>query len=308
MRPLRLLPHPGAVVEITQRTIQGRYLFKPSPRLNAIVVGCLARAQKLTGAQVHAVAMMSNHFHLLLSFETVEQMSRFMCHLKTNISKEVGRIHDWEGSLFAGRYASIPLSDEPEIQVERLKYILSQGAKEGLVLSPRDWPGVHAARALAEGQPLRGVWVDRTKLYQARQKDRSVREADFTHEEELHLAPLPCWADLDDATRRREVNRLLEEIEVKTLEKHRREGTVPLGAEAIRRRQPDERPNRLAKSPRPRFHAATKAAFQALLEGYREVYAEYRAAAERLASGDRNVVFPENCFPPRLPFVDPLIA
>ena len=40
-RSPRFLPHPGATVEITQRTIQGRYLFKPSPRLNALVVGCL---------------------------------------------------------------------------------------------------------------------------------------------------------------------------------------------------------------------------------------------------------------------------
>ena len=30
------------------------------------------------------------HFHVLASLETVKQMSKFMCHLKTDMSKEVG--------------------------------------------------------------------------------------------------------------------------------------------------------------------------------------------------------------------------
>ncbi|MEM1182626.1 MAG: hypothetical protein AAGM22_30045, partial [Acidobacteriota bacterium] len=65
------------MVEITQRTIQGRFLLKPSPRLNAVVAGCFARAQENTGATVHAVAVLANHFHLLASFESVQQMASF---------------------------------------------------------------------------------------------------------------------------------------------------------------------------------------------------------------------------------------
>ena len=79
---------------------------------------------------------------------------------------------------------------------------------------------------------------------------------------------------------------------------------MPLGAEAVCRRHPHARPNRLAKSPKPYFHA-TKATFRALMGGLREFVAAYRLAAERLADGDKNVQFPENCFPPGLPFVEP---
>jgi hypothetical protein len=35
------------------------------------------------------------------------------------------------------------------------------GAKEDLVERP-DWPGVHAVRALLEGEVLEGLWFDRT--------------------------------------------------------------------------------------------------------------------------------------------------
>ncbi len=307
MRNLRYLPKPGAVVEITQRTIQGRLLLRPSRRLNALLVGCLARAQKNTQVKVHAVAALSTHFHILASFETVKQMSKFMCHLKTNMSKEVGRLHHWEGPMFAGRYRSIPLSDEPEVQVDRLKYILSQGAKEGLVLSPKDWPGVHAAKALAEGSPLRGLWIDRTELYAARQKRRDTTEAEFSHEEELHLKPLPCWAELDKDRRKRKVRTMLKDIEQSALAMHQEVGTVALGASTILSRHPHERANRLAKSPLPRFHAATKKVRRLLFEGYREFYAAFRLAAEKLEAGDLGVVFPKNCFPPGMPFLEPAL-
>ncbi|MEM9556723.1 MAG: hypothetical protein AAGC60_20860 [Acidobacteriota bacterium] len=309
MRDLRHLPSPGALVEITQRTIQGRYLFRPSPRLNALIVGCLARAQKYTECRVHAVAVLSTHFHLYASFDTVEQMAGFMCHLKTNLSKEVGRLHDWEHSLFDGRYRSIPVSDECEAQEERLRYILSQGAKEGLVLSPRDWPGVHSANTLTDGEPLRGVWIDRTRLYAARQRKGTVDEQDFTVEEELELTPIPCWAPISAQARRERVEVMLRQIENETLAMHEKAGTVPFGATAIRRRQPHERPrSRLARSRKPRFHAASKHVRDRLVEGFREFVAAYRIAAERLAAGDRLVMFPENCFPPRLPFVEPAVG
>ncbi|MEM9553451.1 MAG: transposase [Acidobacteriota bacterium] len=309
MRDLRHLPSPGALVEITQRTMQGRYLFRPSRRLNALVVGCLARAQKHTECRVHAVAALSTHFHLLASFDTVEQMAKFMCHLKTNLSKEVGRLYDWENSLFDGRYRSIPVSDECEAQEERLRYILSQGAKEGLVLSPRDWPGVHSANALADGESLRGIWIDRTRLYAARQRKGKVDEREFTVDEELKLAPLPCWEPISDQARRERVEVMLRQIERETLALHEKADTVPLGTTAIRRRQPHERPNRRpARSPKPRFHAASKHVRDRLVEGFREFVAAYRIAAERLVAGDRQVTFPENCFPPRLPFVEPAVG
>ena len=63
----------------------------------------------------------------------------------------------------------------------------------------------------------------------------------------------------------------------------------------------------VAKSPKPHFHA-TKVAFRALMNGFREFVGTYRLAAERLADGEKNVQFPENCFPPGLAFVEPALA
>ena len=40
----RYVPHSGALVEITYRTVQGRFLLRPDSELNELVVGVLARA------------------------------------------------------------------------------------------------------------------------------------------------------------------------------------------------------------------------------------------------------------------------
>ncbi|MEM8994551.1 MAG: hypothetical protein AAGF23_07140 [Acidobacteriota bacterium] len=252
---------------------------------------------------MHAVAVLSNHLHLLASFDSVEQMARFTCHLKTNLSKEIGRLHDWEGSLFAGRYRSVPLSDEPEIQLERLRYILSQGVKEGLVLSPKDWPGVHSAQALLDNVPLPGIWVDRSALYAARQRGVDAQEQDFTQETELHLAPLPCLERLPRTQRRAIVSDLIASIEGEAIERHRKNGTEPLGVDAILQADPDHKPRKLTKSPKPHFHA-TRQVFRSMMEAFRGFTLAYRLAAERFAAGDFGVEFPENCFPPRPPFVE----
>ncbi|MEM6796244.1 MAG: transposase [Acidobacteriota bacterium] len=308
-RSLRFLHRPGAVVEITQRTLQGRYLLRPSEPLKALVIGCLSRAQKKNpGARLYAVAVMSNHFHLLAGFDTALVMASFMGHLKTNLSKEIGRAHDWPGALWDNRYRAVPVSDEPAAQIARLRYVLSQGVKEGLVMSPYDWPGVHSAQALTTGEPLRGEWVDRTRLYRARQRDPEAREADFTSDENVRLEALPALLSDSFQNFRAEVARWVAEIE-----RESRGGADASGGRAgrpgclrsILRRDPHHRPKRMASSPQPRLHAATRRVREMLSRGYREFEIAYRAAAEKLAAGDRGALFPDNCFPPRLPFSPP---
>ncbi len=60
----------------------------------------------------------------------------------SNLAREAGRLHGWSGRLWARRFTCIPITDEEKAQVARLNYILGQGCKEGLVSSPRHWPGI----------------------------------------------------------------------------------------------------------------------------------------------------------------------
>jgi REP element-mobilizing transposase RayT len=285
-------------VEVTVRAVQGRFLLKPSPGFREIVIGALARAQSLYPVQVHALACLSNHLHLLLSPESVYALASFMRHFNTNLSKEAARLHDWSGPLLQRRYQGISVSDEEEMQLARLRYILEQGCKENLVAKPADWPGAHCARALVEGEPLAGIWFNRTAEYNARRKRVSFRPEDFAVRYQLELAPLPCWTELSPSTIQSYVAEMVGDIEAETRERHRREGTRPLGIRSVLKQHPHSKPKASKKSPAPLFHALARRVRQELRQAYAAFVASFREAAERLRQGDLTVCFPAGCFPP----------
>ena len=145
-RPLRFVPAQRTLVEVSTRTIQSRFLLRPSNTLNEIVLGILGRAQEIYGVGLCGYAFASSHYHLLLLVDSAKQLSGFMGYFNSNLAREAGRLVDWREKFWSRRYRAIVVSDEEGAQRERLKYVLSHGAKEGLVGDPREWPGVHAIR------------------------------------------------------------------------------------------------------------------------------------------------------------------
>jgi hypothetical protein len=87
--------------------------------------------------------------------------------------------------LWSRRYQAIVVSDEPEAQVTRLRYMLSQGVKEGLVAHPAEWPGASSVKALLEDSPIEGLWFDRTKEYFARRRKEDFGRLQYATPESL---------------------------------------------------------------------------------------------------------------------------
>jgi len=302
-RRLRFIPEGGALVEVTCRTVQGRFLLKPTEELKSIVIGVLARAQELYPVEIHAFVFLSNHYHLLLSVEDALQLARFMNYLNSNLAREAGRLHGWREKFWGRRYQAIVISQEEAAQMGRLRYLLSHGCKEGLVARPQQWPGAHGVRALLEGLPLQGLWFDRTQEYAARVRREKFHRLEYTTPEALRLEPLPCWRHLSGQRYRSRVAELITQIETETATRHATERTQPLGVKAILALNPHDRPRKLKKAPAPAFHAFTQAARRELIEAYGWFLGAYREAAEMLREGNLGTSFPEGSFPPRLPFV-----
>jgi hypothetical protein len=302
-RRLRFIPDSGALVEVTLRTLQGRFLLRPSQALDEIIIGVLGRAQRLYKVRVCGYMFSSTHFHLLLDIDTALQLSRFMCYVASNIAREISRLHGWEDKIWSRRYQAIVVSGEEEAQIARLRYLLANGTKEGLIARPQDWPGVHVARALVQGEDLTGLWFNRTQEYAARNRGETFDRLKYASPETLHLSPLPCWKHLPEKIWRELALNLIHEIEAEAAIKRSRTGSQPLGASAILGRHPHDRPKHLKKSPAPLFHAASAKVRHELWEAYRWFVAAFRDAAEKLRAGDRNAAFPLGSFPPALPFV-----
>jgi hypothetical protein len=251
--------------------------------------------------RIVAFVFLSNHFHLLLLPDSPQQLASFMAYLASNVAREVGRVRQWREKFWSRRYRAIPVSNEDSAQIERLRYVLAHGAKEGFVARPRDWPGPHAISALLEGAAIGGTWFDRSAEYRARRRGVECSARDFASSETITLTPLPCWAAWAESRRREAISELLATIEREA--EILRAGKPPLGLEGILRQQPHEPPALCRRSRAPAFHVATQAARQALREAYRAFVNAFWRASERLRSGDRLVVFPDGSFPPGLPYV-----
>jgi REP element-mobilizing transposase RayT len=291
------------MVEITGRTVQGRFLFVPSDAFNDIALGVLGRAQRLYNVRLFGYVVLSNHVHILARVDNAQQLASFAGYFASNLAREVARLTGWTDKIWSRRYQAIVISNEEKAQAERLAYILSHGVKEDLVEKIADWPGLHCVHSLLSGQPAEGTWFDRTKEYAARIRGESIRPRQFASSEIVTLEPLPCWAHLPTEKVTELIREMVESIEAQAAQRRVDTGAVVLGPAAIKAQHPHHRPSKLKKSPAPLFHAATRCIRRELYDAYKFFLAAFREASERLRSGDRNARFPIGCFPPALPFV-----
>lgn len=232
-------------MHVISRVIQGRYLLRPCTELNEIINGVVGRAQeRYKNVLLYAMAFMSNHAHFMLQGPP-EEVPAFIGFVKREISYRWGRARgiNWPGPMWHEYIASaLPTA---ESQVLCLRYVLSQGVKEGLVARAQEWPGVHCAGALAGEAQLQGVWFDGTAFARAMEtqsrRARPVRLAkgDFQRKYEVRFSAIPAWADLDVAMQRSEVRRLLDEIEREG--EVARAGRPPMGRRRICRIPLDHR-------------------------------------------------------------------
>jgi hypothetical protein len=271
--------------------------------MRSITIGVLARARRLYDIDLHAFVFLSNHYHLLLSVKDAMQLARFMNHVNSNLAREAGRLHDWKERFWGRRYQAIVISGEDAAQIERLRYLLRHGCKEGLVRSPDQWPGAHSVGALVEGQAIQGVWFDRTREYAARTRHATEDPLEFASSETLELEPLPCWRHLSELDRRDRVVELVRDIRRETTRMHAKNGTQPMGPRAILAFHPHEKPRKLKRGSAPLFHVVSKAARLDLVQAYRSFVTAYREAARSLREGDLRARFPVGSFPPGLAFV-----
>jgi putative transposase len=300
-RPLRFVP-PNAVVEVTTRTIHGRLLLRPSHKLNDLVLGVLGRAQRLFGVDLHAFVALSNHMHLLVSVRDAAQLAAFMAFVNGNIAREVGRLHGWRERFWGRRYRAIVVADEIA-QTGRLKYILENGVKEGLVGSPKAWPGCSSAAALTTGAKLLGTWHDRAGEYRARRRGGEIRRAEFQTIYPVTLSPLPCWRHLEAAEHRKACAELVAAIEATAAAERASGGRLPVGVTRILAANPHDLPASSDRSPAPLVHASSALVRRAFKAAYAAFVGAFRAAADALRRGERGVEFPLAAFRPPGPFV-----
>lgn len=275
--PKILVLGPG-VFELTIRCAGSKFLFTPHPRLVVLLLGVIGRAQAKYEVVIYTYAILPNHIHIIVRFETALQGAAFKRFLFGCISKEVKRFYNTSEVVFDRRCRQIPCVDS-ESELARLKYVLSNSCKEGLVRSPLEYPGPHSARAMVSGQPDIGIWVNWTWL---NRKNRSKQKVPVSAAEiryPVTLSPIPAWENLPEHEQRAKARALITEIEREALEA--REGKPFLGAEKLLRQDPFSRPKKTSRKRAPLCHGTAESKVS-YLNAYRKCCETYAASIQWL--------------------------
>jgi hypothetical protein len=220
-----------------------------------------------------------------------------MQYLLSNTSKKIGALMNWRGSFWERRYSAEPVLDEGGL-LDRLRYILSHGVKEGLVRRCEEWPGLSCLPDLEGKAPRQFSWFDWSDRWKAR-SGRAVPDrfdARFARKETLELCPLPLLRFSRRSAWRRFLKRVLEAIQ----RQGRRDHPRVLGPAGVLAQDPQFRPDRPKRTRRPWCHAASaslRARFKNESLAFR---ADFSKASAVWRSGDLSAVFPEYAFRPFL--------
>lgn len=292
-RPVRML-NALEIFFVTVRCFQRRYLLRPSPETNEVLGGVLSRAVRVHGVELFSFSVVSNHIHLVVRAPR-GNLPRFMQYLLTNISKKVGRLVRWRGSFWERRYSAEPILDETAL-LERVRYVLSHGVKEGLVRRCRDWPGLSSLPLMLDGQPRSFRWFNWTRRTSgnSRRVTRPLLDARWAEPEELRLTPLPHAALQSREGLRRFLGRAVRAIE----EQGSRQYRTVLGRLGVFKQRPHAKPAPSKRKARPLCHTSIPELLEAFRVRYRGFIEAFRKASIRWRTGDPTAPFPESAIKP----------
>lgn len=149
--PRRVLP--GTTYFVTRRCLGRRFLLRPDPELNDVFVYCLARAATKYRIEVHALCVMSNHYHIVLT-DSEGVLPLFAAWLNRQVAMCVKRLRRWDEVVWEPNVAlsAVELDGTKEV-LDKVAYTILNPASAGLVRNPEDWPGaLSTVAALRRGK------------------------------------------------------------------------------------------------------------------------------------------------------------
>jgi REP element-mobilizing transposase RayT len=281
----------GTSYLVSRRCTQREFLLKPSALVNLIFKFVLAVAAARYGILIHAVCVMSNHVHLVVT-DVRANLPEFSRVLDGIVAKALNALYGrWENFWAPSSYSAVALVS-PEDIVEKVAYTLANPATAGLVEHGRQWPGVWSDPN-SIGQ--RGEVIERPGHYFA--KDGSMPES-----EKLVFSAPPGFDSV--AAFRAQVIARVNELEKAAAAEREASGVAVLGARRVLKQRHTERP--VPGEPRrvlnPRIAAQDKWKRIEALGRLVSFLERHRDALSRFCSGERKVVFPLGTYLMRVRF------
>lgn len=283
------------------RTYQERLLMLPTPEIERIIGGVVARYQELFQVDIFDLNFLSNHSHMLARAPK-GNLWKFQMNVKREIARRVNRHLGRRGSLWGTRYSSFEVLDAEADGLQALLYITTNAVNHGLVDHPKNWPGLNGYWQLLTGKERKFKYTHWTAYNRARflagaNRD-SVRIEDYQTEHTLKLTPLPQLAGMSQKERRRFLERKIEERVEEIREKRQLEGKGFLGRKNVLAQHPESRGKSTKRTRKPCCYTKNSAALSDYKDYYWGIRRWYTEMSERFRSGEYDVEFPPHTFVP----------
>jgi REP element-mobilizing transposase RayT len=276
--PRQILP--GKTYLITRRCTQRQFLLRPSRMTNQNVEYCLALAAERTGVLLHAVCVMSNHWHGVVT-DPQARLPEFLEIFHKLVAKvQNASLGHWENLWSSDKTSVVLLVSESDV-LEKMAYTLANPTVAGLVKSPDEWPGVISRRfGEARSVEMPDLFFD--------------AEGELPESVALEFVRPPIFAPISDSqlqVRLRDavaklVKRAREDMALRNLPFVGRNGVLRQSFSAVPKTPAPRR------NPSPRIAAKSTPARVRAIERMLEFVREYRAVWSEWRAGNRAAVFP----------------
>lgn len=285
MRPLRNR-NPNCYRLITIRTTAGRFFMKPTRACRRTIGGIVARYQEAFGIEIYAYTFLSNHYHMLIK-APLGNTDEFMENVNREIARRLNFQNGRSGQFWSRRYDDQTVISDEDL-LEAFLYVTTNATRHGLVEDAAVWPGLSSIQhSLTERSR-------RFSFYHHSEQDPDKK----TTIHYLQLSILPVFATLNQKQRRNKIHVLLSKRMNELQQKRLAEGGGFSGIEKITSQSGYDRPQNMAKSPRPPCYTKCSKLRYQFVKQLRIVRARYNEASYRFRLGLLNVTFPEYTFRP----------
>jgi REP element-mobilizing transposase RayT len=269
---------------VTRRILRRTHLLRPDGRLNELYVYTLAVIAKRFGIIIHAVVVLSNHEHIILT-DPFGRVSDFLREFHRLIALNVKVLRKWDGAVWDHEKPSVVQLCTVKAVIEKLAYIMANPVAAGLVWRAHEWPGVTTTPGDLG-----------TKKFMAKRPEGyfDANNPAWPEQATLQLAQLEIGLSAEQLQQR--VDAELQRLESEAHAEIKAKGWRVLGAERVQQLSPYEhstswKPIR-ERNPHFAVGRGQRNAFFKAVQVLRAFRRGYREALQQWRNGVRDVIFP----------------
>ena len=270
------------------RRVRGRtFLLRPSKRTNQIVAYVVAVIAARRNIQLHALVVMSNHWHVCLT-DPDGAIVDFQRDCHQFIARAINAHHGEFESIWSSGSPSRVECEGADDLVGRIAYTMANPVEAALVRHGNSWPGLRRA------WPAKALVVRRAKRFFRGEEDGG----DWPEQAVLEFVRPPGYEALSDDDLAGMIVAAIRQREQHFQKKYDGEGRPFLGRRRILEQSRHDRPH--TREPRfgisPRVACRNKWRRIECLQANKRWLGGYRRALAAWRSGDRDVLFPAGTY------------